>query len=405
MKLDVEAATRAQTPPVFNLDPFTEENILEPRAFHEALREAGAVVWLEKYGTYASGRYEEVRTIMSDFERFTVTGGIGFSDIRKAGAWRPASPIAEIDPPEHTNVRRTLQKILSPVEIRRWRETFEAVAEQVVDEAVAKGEVNAITDIIDAFILNAFPDVLGVDMPKEYFLILGDLNFNQMGPRNAILAAAEERAAPIVPKYDEYMSRARALPGGFAEKIWRAEDDGGFAKGTAGPHVRSFLRAGVDTTIAALGHVIHRLATNPEAWAAVRKDPGLIKRALEESLRLDSSSQCHFRTTTGAMELSGYALAADTKIAVFLNAANTDPRRWPESYRFDLDREDAHKHISFGAGAHVCIGQMIARLETDCLIGALARKVERLELAGEPRHRVNNVLRTFDDLPVRLVTS
>ncbi|MCV0394907.1 MAG: cytochrome P450 [Rhizobiaceae bacterium] len=397
------AEARLPPPPILDMDPFSDDTIRDPSAFHQALRETAPVVYIEKYGMYAVGRYDEVRTVMSDFARFTSEGGIGLSDIRKPGAWRSPSPITEVDPPRHTAVRGALTKILSPIVIRKWREHFSAEAERLAEEVAGRGDIEAVKDLAEAFVLKVFPDVLGVDMPRDNFIAIGDMNFNQIGPNNDNLKRSLERVEPILDQYQKGFQREGMIAGGFGEKIFQAEDAGDFAPGTAGVQVRSFLRAGVDTTIAGIGHTLNLLARHPDQWAKCVADPLKVRGAFEEGIRLHSPSQVMFRTTTGEQTLSGYRLAPDVKIGNFMGAANRDPRKFDDPDRFDIDRDAAGIHLALGTGAHICIGQMIARLEAECILGALARRVARIDPAGEPEYRLVNTLRTLDRLPLRLV--
>lgn len=389
--------------PILNIDPFSIENLTDPQAFFVALRETAPVVWLPQYEVYATGRHAEVRTILGDFAAFTSTGGIGMSDIRKPGAWRSASPITEIDPPQHTEVRAAMTRILSPLVIRQWREHFVAEAERIAEEAVDKGDIDAVPDLVEAFVLKVFPDVLGVDMPRQNFLAIGEMNFNQIGPNNDLTRAAMAKVDGVVlEQFTRGFQREGMLPGGFGEKIYQAEDEGFFAKGTAGPQVRSFLRAGVDTTIAGIGHALHLLAAHPDQWALLKAEPARVKGAFEEALRLESPSSCIFRTTTQGGSFAGLDLRPDTKIALFLGAANRDPAQFPDPDRFDITRESAGVHVGLGAGPHICIGQMIARLEAECLLSALLRRVSRIELTGAAHIHPINTLRTLGTLPLRL---
>jgi 4-methoxybenzoate monooxygenase (O-demethylating) len=389
--------------PKLDIDPFADETIADPYTFHEALRDTAPVVFIEKYNMYAVGRYESVRTVMSEYTRFTSEGGIGLSDIRKPGAWRSPSPITEIDPPRHTKVRGALTKIISPIVIRKWRDVFAAEAEKVAAKAVEKSEIDGVHDLAEAFVLKAFPDVLGVDMPRENFLDIGEMNFNQIGPNNELLCKSLKKVEPILPAYQNAFQRRSMLPGGFGEKIFEAEDKGDFEAGTAGAQVRSFLRAGVDTTIAGIGHTLNLLAQNPGEWAKVRADPTKVRGAFDEAIRLHSPSQVMFRTTVRDLELDGYQMDGDVKVGSFMGAANRDPRKFVDPDRFDIDRESAGVHLALGVGHHICIGQMIARLEAECILGAVARRVDRIELTGQPEYRLVNTLRTLKRLPLRLV--
>jgi len=389
--------------PVLNEDPFSDENIADPYPLFTRMRELGPAVWIQPHGYYAVGRHEEAGIVANDYERFSVAGGVGMSDIRKPGAWRARSPISEVDPPEHGGVRAALQRILSPLVVKSWRERFAARAEQVADDALARGEIDGVADITEAFVLSVFPEVLGVSVPPERIKQTGELNFNQLGPNNARLAAAVERTAPIMEWYAQVLQREHMLPGGFGEKIYLAEDAGELAAGTAPLHVRSFFRAGVDTTMAGIGSALMYLSRHPDQLDAVKADPGKIKSAFEEALRLEAPAQVMFRVTTRDVELGGVRLRTDTKVGYHMGAANRDPRQWSEPDRFDIRRQTIGVHRSFGVGAHVCIGQMIARAEAETILGALLRRVKAIEPAGTPRWRPVNTLRTLDTLPLRLV--
>ena len=101
------------------------------------------------------------------------------------------------------------------------------------------------------------------------------------------------------------------------------------------------------------------------------------------------------------VEVAGVRIPADQKVLLFLAAANRDPRQWEEPERFDIGRRTLG-HVGFGYGIHACVGQMVARLEAEILLSALARAVASIELVGEPTWRLNNTLHGLDRLPVRL---
>ena len=389
--------------PVLDEDPFSDANIADPYPFFRRMRELGPAVYIKPHGYYAVGRHVEAGIVASDYERFSVAGGVGMSDIRKPGAWRARSPISEVDPPDHTRVRAALQKILSPLVVKTWRDRFAARAEEIADRAVAKGSVDGVADITEAFVLSVFPEVLGIAVPPERIKLTGELNFNQLGPNNARLAAALERATPIMEWYAQVLQREHMLPGGFAEKIYQAEDAGELEPGSAPLHVRSFFRAGVDTTIAGIGSTLMYLSQHPDQFALAKADPARLKGAFEEALRLEAPAQVMFRVTTGDVVLGGVKLKADTKVGYHMGAANRDPRQWTDPDRFDLTRQTTGVHKSFGQGAHLCIGQMISRSEAETILCALLRRIDRLEPAGTPRWRPVNTLRTLDTLPLRLV--
>jgi cytochrome P450 len=163
--------------------------------------------------------------------------------------------------------------------------------------------------------------------------------------------------------------------------------------------VRSFFSAGLDTTVSALGNAVYLLATYPEQWELLRADPSRARVAFEETIRFESPVQQFFRTATGDTELSGVEIAKDDRVMIFFGAANRDPRRWEDPDRFDITRK-ASGHLAFGLGIHSCVGKPVARIEGEALLGALARKVGRIELDGEPQMHLNNTIRSFESLPV-----
>ncbi len=152
----------------------------------------------------------------------------------------------------------------------------------------------------------------------------------------------------------------------------------------------------------AIGSTLHyQPLTLRDGRQRLRQDPSLARAAFEEVLRFESPVQTFFRTTTRAVEVAGVRLGEGEKILLFLAAANRDPRRWEDPERFDITRK-ASGHLAFGVGIHGCVGMAVARLEAEIVLGLLARKVEAIELAGEPERRFNNTLRGLARLPVKL---
>jgi 4-methoxybenzoate monooxygenase (O-demethylating) len=196
-------------------------------------------------------------------------------------------------------------------------------------------------------------------------------------------------------------ARDRLSSDGLGSQIYAAVDSGELSADEAPMLVRSFLSAGLDTTVDALGNALWCFATFKDQWDKVRERPALMRNAFEESLRYEAAIQVFFRTTAREAELSGVRIGPGQKIAAFMGSANRDPRRWPHPDSFDVERR-AVGHLALGAGIHGCVGQTLARLEGEILLGALVRKVRSVELTDEPVRRYNNVLRSFERLPVRV---
>jgi cytochrome P450 len=391
--------------PVSAIDPFSHAFLSDPYPHHEALREAGPVVWLEQYGIWAMARHQEVRDSLTDWQTFCSSAGVGLSDFRKETPWRPPSIILEADPPLHTRTRAVLTRILSPAAINVLRTAFEREAELLVARLVAQREFDGIADLAEAYPLKVFPDAVGVSEDgRENLLPYGSMVFNSFGPRNDLFNKAMANAGPVRDWIMSKCSRAALAPDGLGMQIYRAVDSGELAEDEAGMLVRSFLSAGIDTTVYGLGNALHCFASYREQWTILRGNPQLIRGAFEEVLRFEAPVQTFFRTTTKDVEVAGVRMGDGEKVLLFLAAANRDRRRWDRPDTFDVRRR-ATGHMTFGTGIHGCVGQAVARLESEAIFAALARRVVSFELMGEPKRRLNNTLRGLDTLPLRIVTA
>ena len=392
------------TRPVSTVDPFSHAFLHDPYPYHEELREAGPVVWLEQYGIWTMARHEQVRDALTDWQTYCSSAGVGLSDFRKEPPWRPPSIILEADPPLHTRTRAVLTRMLAPAAIQVLRETFKREAEALIARLVEKREFDGVADLAEAYPLKVFPDAVGIsEEGRENLLPYGTMVFNSFGPRNDLFNKAMVNAGPVRDWIMSKCSRAALAPNRLGIQIFQAVDAGELSEEEAGMLVRSFLSAGIDTTVYGLGNALYCLARYPEQWTILRNNPNLIRGAFEEVLRFEAPVQTFFRTTARSVDVGDVRLGGGEKVLLFLAAANRDPRRWDRPDTFDVSRRAAG-HMTFGTGIHGCVGQAIARLETEAILTALASRVVSFELTGEPQRRLNNTLRGFDTLPLRVAT-
>jgi cytochrome P450 len=388
--------------PVVDLDPFDDDFLRDPYAHHDALRDPGPVVWLDRYGIFGMARHKQVSAALKDWKTFCSGRGVGLSDFAVESPWRPPSLLLEADPPLHDRTRAVVSPILSVATLQALRPQWEMLAESLIESLVKRETFDAVSDLAEVFPLQVFPDAVGVqEHGRENLLPYGALAFNAFGPRNRLTEEAMARAAPVAAWVAESCKRANLRPGGFGMAVFDAADHGAITEDEAERLVRSFLTAGVDTTVNGIGNMIAALATHADQWRQLREKPELSRRAFEEALRWDSPVQTFFRTTTRAVEIEGVVLPEGSKVLLFLAAANRDPRQWENPDRFDLNRRTLG-HVGFGAGIHACVGQAVARQELELVLNALVRRVARIELAGEPRRRLNNTLHAWGTFPVRV---
>jgi 4-methoxybenzoate monooxygenase (O-demethylating) len=411
--------------PQLDVDPYADEFLVDPYPHYVTLREAGPVVWLRPLGVYAVARHEEVATVLRDWETFTTRRGFGLTDmavdvplvdtpeyaqfadnpVMNTFGMRMLLDGARPDPPDNAQFRKVFTTLLAPGAVRPLRERFAAEAEEIVGRVIARGSFDAARELAEAYVLKMLCDTVGLpEAGREHLLLYGDMAMNTSGPRDRRYLDSIAAAVPAAEWVAGACQRDRLAGEGIGAQLFAMADAGIITHEDAGNYVRAFPTAGVDTTASTLANAIFDLIESPDQWQLLREDPSLARRAFQETMRRDVAPQPLFRTTTRSVELGGVVLEEGRKVLVLLGAANRDPRRFEDPDRFDIGR-DASGHLGFGTGIHACPGQTLAMLEGECLLGALARQVERIELDGEPVRRVHNTLHTWAKLPVRVSAS
>src|SRR3954471_11959155 len=388
--------------PHLDIDPFSIEFFDDLHPAQQRMREAGPLIYLDAWNVYGVARYAEVHAVLNDPATFCSSRGVGLSDFAKEKPWRPPSIILEADPPAHTRTRAVLSDVLSPTALKQLRGRFTAAAEAKVDELLARKSFDAIPDLAEAYPLSIFPDALGLKQEgRENLLPYAGLVFNAFGPPNQLRQEAIARSAPHQAYVTEQCQRDNLTPGGIGACIHAHVDEGAITATEAPLLVRSLLSAGLDTTVNGIGAAVYCVARFPEQWQRLRGDPTLARNAFEEAVRFESPVQTFFRTTTREVDLSGATIGEGEKVLMFLAAANRDPRRWDKPDSYDVTRRTSG-HVGYGSGIHMCVGQLVARLEGETMLAALARRIAKIEITGEPKRRFNNTLRGLDSLPVSI---
>jgi cytochrome P450 len=391
--------------PGLDVDPFSIEFFDDPYRTHELLRETGPVVYLDKWNVFGVARYAEVHAVLNDPLTFCSSRGVGLSDFAKEKPWRPPSLILEADPPAHTRTRAVLNQVLSATVMKPLRERFAAAAAAKVDELLALGSFDAVADLAEVFPMSVFPDAMGLKQEgRENLLPYAGVVFNAFGPPNQLRQDAIDRSAPHQAYVAAQCQRENLAPEGFGGCIHARVDSGDITSDEAPLLVRSLLSAGIDTTVNGIGAAVYCLARFPEQLARLRQDPTLARNAFEEAVRFESPVQTFFRTTTRDVEISGHRIGEGEKVLMFLGAANRDPRRWENADRYDVSRRTSG-HVGYGSGIHMCVGQLVARLEGEVMMAALARKVASIEIIGPVKRRYNNTLRGLESLPVTMIAA
>jgi cytochrome P450 len=392
-------STTAIDVPTSDYDPFTPEAILDAHTHDGKLRDIAPAVYLERYDVWAVARFEHVQRLLKEHETFTSTDRPFFDP----KAIRPAILLTE-DPPEHTRTRAVIMRSLSAPALRKMQEEFDRAAAALVDRLLESGPVvDGHLDIASAYVLEVFPDILGLSKEGRHHLLrFGDAAFNAFGPANEIQKRGMARAAEAIAWVDRSVKRDAVDPDGLGGQMFKAADDGEITEHEAELLVRTLFAAGSDTTIYGIGSMVRAFSENPEQWQILRAERKLVRNAFEEVLRYESPSRFGGRATKDVTDLDGVTLPAGARIMVMFLAAGRDPRKWEEPDTFDIRRKVVG-HINLGYGIHACAGQALARIEGQAILNALADRVAAIEPAGEPERAVNFQAHGHEHIPVRLI--
>jgi cytochrome P450 len=389
-------------PPVVtsDIDLFTDEALHDPYPLYKTLRDAGPATYLSRYGFWFLSRYDQVRAALGDWQTFSSDPGIGLNDAFNT-AW--SSALICMDPPAHTEQRKLFTERLSPRALRPLAATIDQRAEALAVQLMAKGTFDAVTELAHDLPINAIMDLIGwPEEGRDRLLDIAAGWFDSAGPDNERTRAGAVRGEELIAYVAGVVAEEKLKPGGFGDNVLQAHKAGRIPVEAAIGLLAGYVVAAFDTTISTIASGMWLFATNPDQWDAVRADPSLVPNAVTEIVRLESPIQYFSRVTTREVDLGdGVVIPAGARVLHSYGAANRDERHFPDPDRFDVHR-GALDHLAFSYGTHACAGQGLARLEAHAVFSALAKRVTRIELTGEPARAVNNITRGFARVPVAI---
>lgn len=382
------------TPITSDVDLFDDQIQMDPYETFAELRELGAVVHLPANDVYALTRYDVIRDALGDWETFS-SASIAFNPAAN-GALEGTS--LRSDPPEHTVLRATLSKNLTPRALRGLGGVIDEKADRLVAQLAARGDFDAVADLGRAFPLDIVAELIGfTGETRANMLRWGQSAMEVLGPMNQ----RTQENFPIAGELYQWTSTVRKddlTEGSIGHGIFEAEERGDIPPGSAGHIIHQYLGAGLDTTIASIGNTVALFGRHPEQFHRVREDPSLAGAAFNEVLRYWVPIHAWGRRANRDVEIDGTVIPAGAQIAILLGAGNRDPRHYERPDDFDITRNPVD-HLSFGYGPHGCAGQGLARLEGHAIIRALAKHIDSFTTGDEVRQPANTT-RTLDELRV-----
>jgi cytochrome P450 len=379
-------------------DIFNHEAVRNARAVDDRLRELAPAVKLSRENITMLGRYEHVSEGLRDWRTFSSTSR-PWHDPRSV---RPELLLTD-DPPKHTGVRAVIAAALSPRALAKMAEAFKADALALIEGLRERSgdRIDAVADITQAFVYKVLPDALGLPKEgREHLSAFGHMVWATMGPMNALFQEAMVNTGPVIEWAERCCRRENLAPDGLGMEMFKAADRGEITSEEAKLLVGILLSAAADTTVMTMATAIRAFCEFPDQYALLRSDPTLVRSAFEESLRWDSPSRMAGRIAMRDVEMEGIVIPKGERCGLMFAAANRDPRKWKDPDRFDI-RRDHRAHLGWGYGVHACVGRVLALLEADALLGAIAGNIARFEACGQPEPWMTTVGHGPAKLPVR----
>ena len=376
----------------FDLEKLTPEFHADPYPTYRALREHEPVKRLRN-GGYFLTRHGDLVTAYKNTKVFS-------SDKKKEFAPKyGVSPLFEHhttslvfnDPPAHTRVRRLIMGALSPRAIAAMEPDLIRLVDQLLDAIETKGTFELIGDFAAAIPVEVIGNLL--DVPHEEREPLRDWSLAILGALEPVIQPEQfARGNKAIEDFLGYLrtlvKRRRARPGNperdVLTRLIQGEANGERLTETELLHNCIFLlNAGHETTTNLIGNGLVALSQHPTEKRRLIQAPDLIRCAVEEILRYESSNQLGNRMTTERVALGGIMMEAGTSLTLCIGAANRDPEQFEDPERFDVSRV-VNRHLAFATGAHQCAGMALARLEGAIAISRFLARFPAYRFSGPP---------------------
>jgi len=369
----------------------------DPFPVYARLRLEAPVAWSPRWNAWIVSRHPDVDASLRDkdhlsnenrqallFDDLTPQQRESLSRLRHYFAQKD---VIGSDPPDHTRMRALVQKAFTPRTIASLQPRIEALAAELVDAAVSRGEFDFVADVAHPLPVVLIAELLGAppaDRPLFKRWSSDILGFQGSGRTAYASALVSQQSLTELFAYMTTLieDRRRSPRDDLISVLAAAEENGrSLSRDELLATCNTLLTAGHETTTNLIGNLVRELLLEPDAWAAVRSTPRLIPAAVEESLRLDAPKQRNFRRIKRAHTFAGVDLPDNRMIFQLIGSANRDPEVFPDPDRFVLERANVREHLSLGAGIHFCLGAGLARAEAGTVLTRLIERAPHVRLS------------------------
>jgi cytochrome P450 len=397
-------------------DPWDPAFIADPYPALARLREGPPAVFDERTNQWLVARHADVNALLRDRRL-----GRSYLHLASHDEWGRTAPPADqapfwdllaqqmidMEPPDHTRLRRLVTKAFTPRTVEALRPRIEAIVDAAIDRALARGELDLIADLIELVPVTVIAELLGIPEADRHLLRPWSADMTLMFELNPA-PEAQRRATDASAAFEAYLRaltrERRAAPRADLISDLTAVLESGGDRLTEDELIGTavlLLNAGHEASVNGAANSWWALFRHPESLRRLRADPPLVPTAIEELLRFDTPAPMFERWVLEDIDIGGVTVPRGQELALQFAAANRDPAVFADADAIVLDRSP-NPYLSFGAGIHYCLGAPLAKLEFEILFARMLERMPRLELIEEPRWKPRFILRGLEALRVRV---
>jgi cytochrome P450 len=405
----------AASPVELGYDPWDQDFIADPYPALARLRDQAPIVYDERTNQWLVSRHADVNALLRDRRL-----GRSYLHVATHEAWGRTPPppdqaafwdllavqMIDLEPPDHTRLRRLVSKAFTPRTVDALRPRIEGIVGTLIDRVRVLGEFDLIADLLELVPVTVIAELLGIPESDRHLLrpwsadmtLMFELNPSEEMQRRATDASADFEA------YLHDLARSRrARPGEDLISELAAVVEAGGDRLTEDELIGTavlLLNAGHEASVNGAANSWWALFRHPEALAQLRADPSLVPTAIEELLRYDTPAPMFERWVLEDIEIGGVTIPRGQELALQFASANRDPAAFDRAEEIVLDRSP-NPYLSFGAGIHYCLGAPLAKAEFDILFRRMLADLPTMELVAEPQWKPRFILRGLEALSVR----
>lgn len=355
-------------------NPFRRDFYADPRPVYRRLRDEAPVYWSSECNFWVLSRYDDVRAALLNWKAFSNEAGAG-STGEVGDVFRQAPNLLMFDPPRHTDLRKIIARLITPERMRGLGDYVRMRVRELLDPLEGESSFDLTQDFAEPLPMRVIADLLGI--PQEDAPVLMQA-VDKLADHNR--GDVERNTAEALTELSDYYAdffRQRARRPAGDDIVWHlmeASRTGLLSDAETLGFAILVTIAGGETTTKMIGNMALLLFENPDQKALLAGSPELMRGAIEESLRYNSSTHMLTRCLTEDVTLHGSTMRAGDTVAIVFNSANNDERKYPDPDRYDIRRTIRGDHVAFGAGVHACLGAPLARLEIAAAFEEILRR-------------------------------